>query len=151
MQSDLTRIITFVVGREGSVRTYEQIGVPDPHHPLSHHRNNSESLEKLTQINVYHMQLFSYFLEKLSKTQDGDGTLLDHSTIMYGCGHSDSNRHLHTNLPVVLIDGFKKDLTGGKHIRAAAETPLANLYLTLMDHMGVQQPSFGDSNGRLDV
>jgi hypothetical protein len=151
MQQDLSRIITFVVGREGSVRTYEQIGIPDPHHPLSHHRNNPVSLEKLTQINTYHMQLFAYFLDKLSKTPDGDGMLLDHSTILYGCGHSDSNRHLHTNLPVVMIDGFKKDLTGGKHIKAAPETPLANLYLTIMDRMGVHHDSFGDSTGRLDV
>lgn len=148
-QADLTRMITMVVGREGSVRTYENIGVADPHHPLSHHRNNPASLEKLTQINTYHMELFAYFLDKLSKTKDGDGSLLDHATIMYGCGHSDSNQHLHTNLPILLLGGA--DRAGGKHIQAAQDTPLANLYLTLMDRMGVHVDSFGDSTARLEV
>jgi hypothetical protein len=150
-QADLTRMISFVIGREGSVRTYENIGVADPHHPLSHHRNDPDSLEKLTQINTYHMQLFAYFLEKLANTPDGDGSLLDHVTLLYGCGHSDSNRHLHNNLPVVLIDGANKNPTGGQHIAATEDTPLANLYLSLMDRMGVNHDKFGDSTGRLAI
>ena len=151
-QADLTRMISFIIGREGSVRTYEHIGVPDPHHPLSHHRNVVESLEKLTQINTHHMELFAYYLERLAATPDGDGCLLDHMSIMYGCGHSDSNRHLHTNLPIVLLDGFKQaELKGGRHFVAPAKTPLANLYVSLMHKMGVQVQSFGDSTGRLAV
>jgi hypothetical protein len=150
-QADVTRILTMIVGREGSVRTYENIGIADPHHPLSHHRNIPASLEKLTKINTYHMELFAYYLDKLSKTKDGDGSLLDHSTIVYGCGHSDSNRHLHTNLPLLLIGGTDPSLKGGKHIAAAAETPLANLYLSLMDRMGVHLDSFGDSTGRFQI
>lgn len=150
-QAELTRMITFVIGREGSVRTYEQIGVPDPHHPLSHHRNDADSLEKLTQINTYHVQLFEYFLQKLSETPDGNGKLLDHSTILYGCGHSDSNRHLHNNLPVVLVDGTRKDLAGGKHVRVQEDTPLANLYLNLAGKMDVPLEKFGDSTGVLQI
>lgn len=150
-QAELTRMITFVIGREGSVRTYENIGVPDPHHPLSHHRNDADSLEKLTQINTYHMQLFEYFLSKLSETKDGEASLLDHSTILYGCGHSDSNRHLHDNLPVVVVDGMRKDLVGGKHVNVERDTPLANLYLSLAGKMDVQVDKFGDSTGVLQV
>lgn len=148
-QADLTRILTMVVGREGSVRTYEQIGIPDPHHPLSHHRNDPGSLEKLARINTYHMELFAYFLDKLSKAKDGDGTLLDHSTILYGCGHSDSNQHLHTNLPILVVGGQGAATKGGRRIVAAPETPLANLYLSLIDRMGVHVDSFGDSSGRI--
>ena len=98
------------------------------------------------------MELFAYYLEKLAATPDGDGRLLDHRTIMYACGHSDSNRHLHTNLPIVLLDGFKQaELKGGRHFVAPAKTPLANLYVSLMHKMGVQVQSFGDSTGRLAV
>lgn len=147
-QADLTRMITFVIGREGSVRTYENIGVPDPHHPLSHHRNNADALEKLTQINTYHMELFAYYLEKLAATSDGQGSLLDSMTLMYGCGHSDSNRHLHNNLPIVLIDKAKAQ--GGQHV-AHQDVPLANLYMKMMSDMSVQAERFGDSTGRLEI
>jgi hypothetical protein len=149
--ADLTRVATMVVGREGSVRTYEQIGIPDPHHPLSHHRNNPASLEKLTRINAYHVELFSYFLEKMAKTPDGEGSLLDHSMILYGCGISDSNRHLHENLPIAVVGGGNGQLAGGRHIRVDEDTPVANLFLSLMDRMGVRQETFGDSTGRVEL
>jgi hypothetical protein len=97
------------------------------------------------------MELFAYFLNKLAATNDGDGSLLDHTTIMYGCGHSDSNRHLHTNLPILMVGAAKPELKGGMHVQAAPETPLANLYLSLMGRMGVNAESFGDSNGRFAI
>jgi hypothetical protein len=149
-QADLTRVATMMIGREGSVRTYEQIGVPDPHHPLSHHRNLPEALAKLTKINTYPVELFTHFLDKLKSTQDGDGTLLDHSMIVYGCGISDSNQHLHYNLPVLLTGGGGA-LQGNRHISVADNTPVTNLYLSLLDKMNVQVDALGDSTGKLEI
>lgn len=150
-QADLTRVATMVVGREGSVRTYEQIGVSDPHHPLSHHRSRPEALEKLTKINTYHMELFAHFLNRLRSTKDGDGTLLDHSMILYGCGISDSDRHLHENLPVLLAGGGNGTLKGDRHVRVAENTPITNLYLGLLDRMDVRAEKLGDSTGKLEI
>jgi Protein of unknown function (DUF1552) len=148
-QTDSTRVITMMMGREGSMRTYPEIGVPDPHHPLTHHRGNAEWIERVTKVNAMHVELFAGFLAKLKTTPDGDGSLLDHSMIVYGSGLSDGNRHTHEDLPV-LIAGHGGGLTLGTHIVCPKDTPMTNLYLTLLDRMGVQQESLGDSNGRLE-
>jgi hypothetical protein len=146
-QTDLTRVATTMVGREGSVRVFPEIGVPDPHHPLSHHRNDPEMLAKLSKINQHHVELFAYFLGKLKATQDGDGTLLDHSMVVYGGGLSDSNRHLHENLPVVLAGRGSGKLKPGRHVIYDKPVPVTNLYMTLLGHMGVRPETIGDSNG----
>ncbi len=148
-QSDTTRVSTMVVGREGSVRTYGEIGVPDPHHPLSHHRGNPEWIEKLTKINKFHVDLFAYFLGRLKATPDGDGTLLDHSMIVYGSAISDGNRHLHYDLPVLLAGRGSGSLKPGRHIVYDKDTPMTNLYMTLLDRVGVEPESIGDSTGKL--
>lgn len=150
-QADLTRVATMVIGREGSVRTYEEIGVPDPHHPLSHHRNRPEALEKLTKINTFHIELFAHFLDRLRATRDGDGTLLDHSMILYGCGISDSDRHIHENLPVLVAGGGNGSLQGGRHVRVKENIPVTNLYLSLLDRMDVRADKLGDSTGKLEI
>jgi len=150
-QVDLTRVATFMMAREFSGRTYPEIGVPDSHHPISHHENDPAKLVKLTKINTYHATFISYFLKKLQSTPDGDGSLLDHSLIVYGAGMSDSNTHDPKNLPVVLAGGASGLLKGGRHIRFAKDTPLANLHLTLLDKFGVHLEALGDSNGRLDL
>lgn len=149
-QTDLTRVTTLVMGREGSMRVYPEIGVPDPHHPLTHHRNNPEWIEKVAKINCLHTEMFAYYLKKLKDTPDGDGTLLDHSMIVYGSGLSDGNRHSHEDLPVLLAGGGGGSLKPGRHIAYKQGTPLTNLYLTLLDRMGVQPEMIGDSTGRLE-
>jgi Protein of unknown function (DUF1552) len=149
-QTDMTRVSTMVVAREGSVRTYGEIGIPDPHHPLSHHRGNSEWIEKLARINRYHIELFGYFLEKMDSIQDGDGTLLDHSMIVYGSAISDGNQHSHNNLPALLAGGGNGCLKPGRHVMYKPETPMANLYLTLLDRVGVKPEAIGDSTGKLE-
>jgi hypothetical protein len=149
-QSDITRVSTMMIGREGSVRTYPEIGVPDPHHPLTHHRNHPDFIEKVTLINTLHVELFSHFLDKLKSTDDGDGTLLDHSTIMYGGALSDGNGHSNHNLPL-LVAGHAGGLRGGRHVAAKPMTPVANLYVNMMERVGVPTESFGDSTGKLDL
>jgi len=146
-QTDLTRVSTFMLAREGSTRTYREIGIPDAHHALSHHRGNPEWIEKVARINTYHIEQFAYFLGKLKSTPDGDGSLLDHTLLVYGSGLSDGNRHDHADLPVLVAGGG----LGGRHIRYAKETPMNNLHLTLLDRVGVQIDSLGDSNGELDA
>lgn len=150
-QSDLTRVTSMVIGREGSVRTYDEIGVSDPHHPLSHHRNMADALAKLTKINTYHMELFAQFIAKLKSIPDGDGTLLDRSMILYGCGIADSNRHTHEKLPILVMGGANGGVNTGRHITTKEDTPVANLFLTMMDRMGVQKDSFGDSTAKLEI
>jgi hypothetical protein len=150
-QADLTRVTTMMIGREGSARTYAEIGVPDPHHPLSHHRGDKAAIEKLERINAYHMELFAKFLAKLSGLREQNGSLLDHSMIVYGCGIADSDRHTHTRLPLVLVGGGGGTLQGGRHLDLGKDTPLANLYLALAERMGVQRDAFGDSSGKLDL
>jgi hypothetical protein len=151
LQSDLTRVVTFMYGREASQRTYGEIGIADPHHPLTHHLGNKEWIEKVTQINVYHAKLFTYFLDRLKAAQDGDGTLLDHSMLVYGSGLSDPNAHSKIGLPVLLAGRASGKLSPGKHIAFPKGTPMANLFLTLLDHMSVPAESIGDSTGRLAV
>ena len=146
-ETDLTRVATFMMGREITGRTYAEIGVPDAHHPISHHQKDPEKLAKLTKINQYHVQLFSKFLERLRTTPDGDGSLLDHSMIVYGAGMSDSNSHGSKNLPILLVGGDAG--RGGRHIRYQEDTPLANLHLSLLDKMGIPVETLGHSTGRL--
>ena len=148
-QSDLTRVSTMMIGREGSMRTYPEINVSDSHHPLTHHRNNPEFIEKVTQINSLHTELFGRFLGKLKATQDGDGSLLDNSLIVYGSGISDGNRHTHENLPILIAGGGGGSVKPGRHLVYDKETPVANLYMTLLDRAGVHPESFGDSTGKL--
>ena len=148
LQADMTRIITFQMAREGSTRTYPQIGVPEPHHPVSHHVDDPEKLAKLAKINTYHVSLFAHLLEKLRTTEDGDGSLLDHSTYLLGSGMGNPNVHDHSNLPVVVARGGAGAVKGGWHIKYDERTPLANLHLTLLDHVGVHLDSFVDSTGR---
>lgn len=148
-QTDSTRIATMMMGREGSMRTYPEIGVPDPHHPLTHHRGNPEWIEKVTHVNTMHMELFAGFVGKLKATPDGDGSLLDHSMIVYGSGLSDGNRHTHEDLPVLIVGGgggFRRN----NHIVYPKDTPMTNLYLTLLDRMGVPAEQLGDSTGRIE-
>jgi hypothetical protein len=148
-QTDSTRVATMMMGREGSMRTYPEIGVPDPHHPLTHHRGNPEWIEKVTNVNTMHMELFAGFVGKLKATPDGDGSLLDHSMIVYGSGLSDGNRHTHEDLPVLIVGGgggFRRN----NHIVYPKGTPMTNLYLTLLDRMGVPAEQLGDSTGRIE-
>jgi len=149
-QSDLTRVSTMMFGREGSVRTYPEIGVPDPHHPLTHHRGHPDFIEKVTKINTYHVELFAYFVEKLRSTPDWDGSLLDHSVVLYGGALSDGNQHSNTNLPL-LVAGHAGGIRGGRHIAAPARTPAANLFVRMLNSAGIEQQSFADSTGALDL
>jgi len=149
-QSDLTRVVTIVLGREGSLRTYNEIGVSDGHHPLSHHGNRSDWLDRLSKINQFHAQLFSQFVGRLKTAQDGDGTLLDHSMVLYGSGLSDSNRHLHENLPILLFGRGDGSLKPGRHIVYDKPVPMTNLYLTMLDRMDVKPESIGDSTGKVE-
>ena len=148
-QADLTRVSTMMMGREGSLRTYPEIGVPDPHHPLTHHGGKTDWVAKVTKINEFHMALFAAFIEKMKAIPDGDGTLLDHSIVVYGSGLADGDRHTHEDLPVVLV-GRGGGFSGGRHVVYERETPMTNLYLTLADRMGVRPESIGDSTGRVE-
>ena len=149
LQSDLTRIVTFQLAREASTRTYPQIGVPEPHHPVSHHTNDPEKLGKLAKINAYHVLLFSYFLDRLGATADGEGTLLDHSLVLFGSGMGNPDVHDHSNLPIVVAGGGAGTIKGGRHIRYAQPAPLANLHMTLLDKAGVRVERFADASGML--
>ena len=143
-QTNTTRVATFMLGREGSLRAYREIGISESHHPLTHHSGNPDLIEKVARINTYHVDLLGYFLTRLKSTPDGDGTLLDHSQIVYGSGLSDGNRHQHNNLPILLAGK-----SGGQHITYPPETPMNNLHLALLDRMGVHIDSLGDSSGEL--
>ena len=149
-QGDITRIITFQLARETSNRTYPEIGVPDPHHPISHHGNDPDKIARMAKINAFHVSLFAEFLQKLKETPDGDGSLLDHSLLLYGSGIGNPNIHDHTNLPVIVAGGAAGGMKGNRHIRYEKPTPLANLHLTLLDKVGVRLDSFADSTGKLD-
>jgi Protein of unknown function (DUF1552) len=149
-QTDMTRIITLVMGIEQSPRNYPEIGITEGHHGLTHHQGDKEKIEKVAQINEYHIKQFTYLLDKLKATPDGDGTLLDHSMIVYGSALADGNAHQHNNLPTVLAGRGNGTLRPGRHIRFADETPMTNLYLSMLDRMGVPVEQIGDSNGRLE-
>lgn len=149
-QTDLTRIATFVFANEGSNRNYKLIGVPDGHHDLSHHGRNPEKMEKIHQINRFHMDQFAYLLGKLKGIREGDSTLLDNCMIVYGSGNGDGNRHNHDDLPVLLVGKGGGTIRGGQHIVYKEETPITNLYIALLDRLGVRIDRFGDSTGKLE-
>jgi len=149
LQGDVTRVITFQLARETSTRTYNEIGVADPHHPLTHHGNDPEKVQKMAKINAFHVSLFAYFLEKMKSTPEGDGTLLDHATYLYGSGMGNPNVHDHVNLPI-LVAGGGHGVKGGRHIKYAEPTPLANLHLTLLEKAGVHMDAFADSKGTIN-
>lgn len=146
-QGDITRITSFQLARETSNRVYAETGVTDPHHPLSHHGNDADKIERMSKINAFHVSLFAEFLEKMKATPDGGGSLLDHSLFLYGSGMGNPNVHDHQNLPVIVAGGAAGGVKGGRHIRFDEPTALANLHLTLLDRAGVKVEKFGDSNG----
>ncbi len=148
-QADMTRIVTFLVTREGSSRAYREIEIPDGHHPLTHHRNQPDLIEKVTQINTYHVEQFAKWAQKLKNTPDGDSNLLDSSMIVYGAGLSDGNRHLHEDLPTMVAGRAGGAIKPGRYLEYRRETPMCNLFLSMMDIMGVQVEDFGDSTGRV--
>ena len=150
-QCDLTRVTSFMYGREKSGRSYPEIGVPDPHHPLSHHQDRPDRLARLTKLNTFHMSLFAHFLEKLHAIREGDGRLLDRVLIVYGAGMSDSNMHHHQNLPALLVGTGSGQVAAGRHVRVAKDLPLANLHVTMLDRMGIPIDRLGDSTGKLAV
>ena len=149
-QADLTRMITFMVGREKTDRPYPEIGIPDAHHPLTHHAGDPQKIAKVVRIEALQSKVFAYYLEKLRSTPDGDGSLLDHMVINYGCGISEGNGHSVVNLPLVLVGGASY-FKGGRHIRYPKEPPLSNLHLTLLDKLGIPLENFGDSTGKLNL
>ncbi len=150
LQGDLTRVITFQMARETSNRTYPEIGVNEPHHPLTHHGNDPELIAKVAEINRFHVSLFAEFLQQLGQTPEAGGSLLDHVLYLYGSGMGNPNLHDHQNLPIVVAGGAAGNFRGGQHISFNQPTPLANLHLTLLDRVGVSLDSFADSNGRVD-
>ncbi len=149
-RTDMTRVATFMIAREGSTRAYREIGISDGHHPLTHHRNNPEWIEKISQINRYHMEQFAKFVGKLKATPEGDGTLLDHTMIVYGSGLSDGNKHSHDDLPTLLIGGGNGTLKSGRHVTYPGETPMNNLFMSMFDRMGIETEKLGDANGELN-
>ncbi len=149
-QGDITRVTTFQLARETSNRTYPEIGVSDPHHPLSHHGNDPAKIERMAKINAFHVSLFAEFLERMKATPEAGSTLLDNSLFLYGSGMGNPNLHDHSNLPVIVAGGAAGGMKGGRHIRFEKPTPLANLHLTLLDKAGVKLDAFGDSNGKIE-
>jgi hypothetical protein len=149
-QTDMTRVISFMMAREGSNRSYRSIGVSDGHHSVTHHQNDPEKIAKTMKIDELHVRSFAYLLNKMNSTPDGDGTLLDHSVILYGSSISDGNVHTHHDLPLVLAGGASVRIKSGRHIRYAPETPMNNLLLTMLDRSGVPAETLGDSTGKLD-
>jgi Protein of unknown function (DUF1552) len=150
LQGNITKITTFQMARETSNRTYPEIGVPDAHHPLTHHGNDPEKIAKMAKINQFHVSLFAEFLQKLQAVPEGEGTLLDHVLYLYGSGMGNPNVHDHTNLPIIVAGGAAGRMKGGRHIQFNEPTPLANLHLTLLDKVGVKVDHFADSNGMVD-
>ncbi len=150
LQADITRVITFQLARETSTRSYNEIGVSEPHHPLTHHGNDAEKIAKMAKINQFHVSLFGYLVKKLKETPDGDGCLLDHSMYLYGSGMGNPNAHDHINLPIMVAGGGGGRMKGGRHVRYAEPTPLANLHLTLLEKAGVRMDSFADSQGKVE-
>jgi hypothetical protein len=150
LQADLTRVSTLMVGRESSIRSYDQIGIPESHHQLSHHRNDPATLAKLTRIQIYHLGFFAEFIARLQSMRDGDGSLLDRSMIVYGAGISDSNRHVHERLPVLVMGKGNNSLKTGQHLDYRTDTPVTNLHLALLHRMNVRAGRLGDSTGLLE-
>ena len=151
-QTDMTRVITFQMGHEMSLRSYPELGFTDSHHSQTHHHGEAEKIAKVIQINTFHTKMLAYYLDKLRSTPDGDGSLLDHTLIMYGAALSDANLHLYTDLPVLMVGGGINGIKGGQHIKYPSRTPLTNLLLTMLDKAGVPKVGqLGDSTGRLDL
>jgi hypothetical protein len=148
-QTNITRVITMLMATEQSTRSYREIGVAEGHHGLTHHQGYKDKIEKVTEINRFHVDQFTYFLDKLKATRDGDGTLLDHSMIVYGSGLSDGNRHLHENLPTVLAGRGCGTLKPGRHVKYAAETPMTNFFVAMLDRMGISVDKVRDSTGEI--
>jgi hypothetical protein len=149
-QADLTRVGTFMIAREGSNRSYKQIEVPDGHHSVTHHQNDPDKIEKTIKINEFHVKTFAYFVEKMKNTPDGDGSLLDHSMLLYGSSISDGNKHTHDDLPLVLVGGANGQIKGGRHLAFPDETPMNNLLIAMLDKAGVKTEKFGDATGEID-
>jgi hypothetical protein len=149
-QADLTRVVTFLITREGSSRAYREIGIPDGHHPLTHHRNQVELMDKVAQINTYHMQQFAQWVEKLKAAKEGDGSVLDNSMVVYGAGLSDGNAHRHDDLPTIIAGRGGNFVKTGRRVVYRKETPMCNLFLTMMDRMGTRMEHFGDATGHLE-
>ena len=149
-QADLTRVATLMYSREGGNRTYRSIGVPDAHHGLSHHQNDPSRMARLQMIDQHHVAMLAYFLEKLQTAQDDGGSLLDHSIVVYGSSLSDSNRHLHDNLPTLVAGGGAGGIRGGRHLRYPEGTPMTNLFVTMLDRVGAHRAQIGDSTGQID-
>jgi hypothetical protein len=150
-QAEITRVSTFLMCKELSGATYPKSGIRDAFHTLSHHSNVKDNIERFSVLNTYHVGLFAYFLEKLRATPDGDGTLLDHSMVLYGSGMSDGNQHNHTDLPIVVAGGASGRLKGGRHLRHPKNTPMANLLVAMLDTLGIETDKFGDSNGEVSL
>ncbi len=149
-QTDMTRVSTFMMGRESSNRAFPEIGIPDAHHPLSHHRGDTAKIAQLIQIDLYHAKLFAYFLEKMRTTPDGDGSLLDSTAIVFGSAISDGNAHSYSDLPILLFSGREGQIKQDRHLRFAKDTPMSNLYLTILGNLGIPVENFGDSTGKLE-
>jgi uncharacterized protein DUF1552 len=150
-RSDMTRVVTFMLGRELNFRTYPEIGITEGHHGLSHHQDNPAQLAKYARLNTYQTELFAWFLDKLKSTPEGDGTLLDHSMFLYGASLSNPNLHAHYDLPIAVVGGGAGQLRGGRHLVFRTETPMTNLLLSLLDKVGVPVEKLGDSTGRLEL
>ncbi|WP_309707305.1 DUF1552 domain-containing protein [Armatimonas sp.] len=151
LQGDITRVVTFQLARETSNRTYPEVGVPEAHHPLTHHGNDPAKIAQMAKINQFHVSLFAYYLERLKATKEGEGSLLDNSLVLYGSGMGNPNIHDHQNLPIIVAGGAAGKMQGGRHIKYDKPTPLANLHLTLLDKVGVRLDKFGDSTGKMDA
>jgi hypothetical protein len=150
-QADITRVTSLMLARENVNRSYNEIGLPEAHHSMSHHGNNPEKMAVYSKLNTYHVDTLAYFLRKLQAIPEGDGTLLDHSVVLYGSGMSDGNTHNNYNVPVVVIGGRDQKIKGNRHLRYPKGTPLANLSLSLMTKFGVPGERFGNSSGKLDL
>jgi len=147
----MTRVFTFMLSRDASQRVYPNLGISEPHHSMSHHGNDPEKIANLIKLNTFHVEMFGKFLSKLSSTPDGDGSLLDHSIILFGSGMSESNVHSRLDVPTLIAGGAAGQLKGNRHIKVAKQTPLANLMVGLGQKFGVEMESFGISTGRVDL
>jgi hypothetical protein len=151
-EANITKVFTFMLSRDASQRVYPNLGFAEPHHSMSHHGNNPEKLANLVKLNTYHMSLYAKFLDKLASTPDGDGSILDHSLIVYGSGMSESDTHSRLNIPVAIAGGGAGTLKGNRHIQAPKETPIANLMLDIANKFGCEMDKFGTlSTGRFEV
>ena len=150
-QTDMTRVTTYMMGQESNSRVYNELGFSDAYHPLTHHQRDPGKIAKVIQIDILHTQMLAYLLERLQATSDGEGSLLDHSMILYGCGISDGNLHTHEDLPVMVVGGGNGTIRGGRHIRYPSDTSASNLYVALLEKLGMPVESFGDSTGKLAI